>query len=104
MPGAPQHFFLGNDEGEFAHLFDSLVTVKLTGDETDGQFGVFTLEAPKGDTIPAHAHDDVHEACARIGAVLELHQVARPGYPGHHDALRLAAAYRDILDRPRTAR
>ncbi|GAA3615547.1 uridine diphosphate-N-acetylglucosamine-binding protein YvcK [Marihabitans asiaticum] len=50
------------------------------------------------------AHDDVHEACARIGAVLELHQVARPGHPGHHDALRLAAAYRDILDRPRTAR
>ena len=61
LPGEPAPFFLGRDEGEHAHLFDSLVTVKLSAEETQGQFGVFTLEAPRGDTIPAHSHDDVHE-------------------------------------------
>ncbi len=61
LPGEPAPYFLGREEGEHAHLFDSLVTVKLSAQETQGQFGVFTLEAPRGDTIPAHAHDDVHE-------------------------------------------
>jgi len=61
LPGDPAPYFLGRDEGERAHLFDSLVTVKLSAEETQGQFGVFTLEAPRGDTIPAHSHDDVHE-------------------------------------------
>lgn len=48
--------------------------------------------------------EDLERACGQIGARLEVSPVARPGHPGHHDALRLAAAYRDILDRPRTAR
>jgi quercetin 2,3-dioxygenase len=61
LPGEPAPYFLGRDEGERAHLFDSLVTVKLSAEETRGQFGVFTLEAPRGETIPAHLHDDVHE-------------------------------------------
>jgi quercetin 2,3-dioxygenase len=61
LPGEPAPYFLGRDEGEHAHLFDSLVTVKLSAEETQGQFGVFTLEAPIGDMIPAHYHDDVHE-------------------------------------------
>jgi quercetin 2,3-dioxygenase len=61
LPGEPAPYFLGRDEGEGAHLFDSLVTVKLSAEETQGQFGVFTLEAPRGDTIPVHSHDDVHE-------------------------------------------
>lgn len=37
-------------------------------------------------------------ACARVGAQLVVTQVAQPGRPGQHDALRLGAAYRDILE------
>ena len=61
LPGRPVPFFLAAGNGDRAHLFDSLVTVLLSGQETDGQFGVFTLEGPRGDAIPTHAHADVHE-------------------------------------------
>lgn len=61
LPGRPAPFFLAAGEGERAHLFDQLFTVLLSGDETEGQFGVFTMEAPRGPAIPVHAHDDVHE-------------------------------------------
>jgi quercetin 2,3-dioxygenase len=61
LPGRPAPFFLAAGEGERAHLFDQLFTVLLSGDETEGQFGVFTMEAPQGRAIPVHAHDDVHE-------------------------------------------
>ncbi|WP_329288534.1 quercetin 2,3-dioxygenase [Streptomyces pseudovenezuelae] len=61
LPGKPVPFFLEAGEGERAHLFDSLITVLLSKDETDGQFGLFTYSAPKGDAIPTHAHADVHE-------------------------------------------
>ncbi|WP_433027493.1 quercetin 2,3-dioxygenase [Actinomycetospora sp. CA-053990] len=61
LPGRPSPFFLAAGEGERAHLFDQLFTVLLSGDETEGQFGVFTMEAPKGQAIPVHSHDDVHE-------------------------------------------
>jgi quercetin 2,3-dioxygenase len=61
LPGRPAPFVLAAGEGERAHLFDQLFTVLLSGDETQGQFGVFTMEAPRGRAIPVHAHDDVHE-------------------------------------------
>src|SRR3954470_19492760 len=61
LPGKPVPYFLEAGEGERAHLFDQLFTVLLSGDETDGQFGVFTMEAPRGRTIPVHSHADVHE-------------------------------------------
>lgn len=61
LPGRPVPYFLEAGEGERAQLFDSLVTVLLSGDETEGQFGVFTLEAPRGDTVPVHRHAAVHE-------------------------------------------
>ncbi|GAA2892639.1 hypothetical protein GCM10010472_59000 [Pseudonocardia halophobica] len=61
LPGKPVPFFLEAGEGERAHLFDQLFTVLLSGDETDGQFGVFTMEAPKGQAIPVHSHAAVHE-------------------------------------------
>ncbi|MEJ2890617.1 quercetin 2,3-dioxygenase [Actinomycetospora aeridis] len=61
LPGSPSPFVLAAGEGERAHLFDQLFTVLLSGDETEGQFGVFTMEAPRGRAIPVHAHDDVHE-------------------------------------------
>ena len=34
---------------------------KASGDETQGQFGVFTSDAPRGQLIPAHKHHDTHE-------------------------------------------
>ncbi len=61
LPGKPVPYVLEAGEGERAHLFDQLFTVLLSGDETDGQFGVFTMEAPKGQAIPVHSHADVHE-------------------------------------------
>jgi quercetin 2,3-dioxygenase len=69
LPGEPLPFFLreGEGEGERAHLFDSLVTVLLSKDETEGQFGVFTLAAPRGEAIPTHTHADVHEIFFVLG-------------------------------------
>lgn len=61
LPGRPAPYFLDAGEGERAHLFDSLFTVLLSGEETEGQFGVFTMEAPRGETVPVHRHADVHE-------------------------------------------
>ncbi|NMO88508.1 quercetin 2,3-dioxygenase [Actinomycetospora sp. TBRC 11914] len=61
LPGTPLPYVLEAGEGERAHLFDQLFTVLLSGDETDGQFGVFTMEAPKGRAIPVHSHTGVHE-------------------------------------------
>jgi quercetin 2,3-dioxygenase len=67
LPGAPLPFFLQEGEGERAHLFDSLVTVLLSKDETEGQFGVFTLAAPRGEAIPTHTHAGVHEIFFVLG-------------------------------------
>jgi quercetin 2,3-dioxygenase len=67
LPGEPLPFFLREGEGERAHLFDSLVTVLLSKDETEGQFGVFTLAAPRGEAIPTHTHADVHEIFFVLG-------------------------------------
>lgn len=61
LPGKPAPYFLEAGEGERTHLFDQLFTVLLSGDETDGQFGVFTMEAPRGQAIPVHSHAGVHE-------------------------------------------
>ena len=33
----------------------------LSGDETDGQFGVITSECPPGKLIPTHVHSGTHE-------------------------------------------
>ena len=32
-----------------------------SGDETEGQFGMFTAQCPSGDIIPTHSHADTHE-------------------------------------------
>ncbi|MDL5156689.1 quercetin 2,3-dioxygenase [Actinomycetospora termitidis] len=61
LPGRPAPFVLEAGDGERAHLFDQLFTVLLSGDETQGQFGVFTMEAPRGPAVPTHSHPDVHE-------------------------------------------
>ena len=41
--------------------------------------------------------DALRRAAARLGAEVVAAPVAKRGHPGHHDSLRLAAAYRDIL-------
>lgn len=61
LPGAPLPYFLSEGEGEHSVLIDSLFTVLLSADETGGQFGVFTLDAPQGRAIPPHSHGSHHE-------------------------------------------
>jgi uncharacterized cofD-like protein len=39
----------------------------------------------------------LREVAARLGAQVVITQVAKRGEPGHHDTLRLAAAYRDVF-------
>jgi quercetin 2,3-dioxygenase len=61
LPGGPEPYFLKKGEGEHAKLFGDLFTVLLSSAETDGQFGIITALAPRGDIIPTHHHDDTHE-------------------------------------------
>lgn len=61
LPGAPEPYVLQAGDGERSVVFDQLFTVLLSADETGGQFGCFTMEARKGDTIVAHSHVSVHE-------------------------------------------
>ena len=42
-------------------LFTDVFTVLLSGDETDGQFGVITSTCPPGKLIPTHVHSGTHE-------------------------------------------
>lgn len=42
LPGRPHPFFLEAGQGEHAKLFVDTFSVLLSGDETEGQFGVFT--------------------------------------------------------------
>jgi quercetin 2,3-dioxygenase len=61
LPGKPAPFWLERGEGEKSVVFDTLFTIMLSGDETDGQFGVFTCEGPTGEMIPPHLHPAQHE-------------------------------------------
>jgi quercetin 2,3-dioxygenase len=61
LPGKPEPYVLGKGEGEHAMLFGDLFTVLLSGDETDGQFGVITSDCPSGNLIPTHSHAQTHE-------------------------------------------
>ncbi|KJL47288.1 Quercetin 2,3-dioxygenase [Microbacterium hydrocarbonoxydans] len=61
LPAAPRPFVLGNGEGEKSLVFDQLFTILLTGDETEDQYGAFTMQGRKGDRIPAHLHKAAHE-------------------------------------------
>lgn len=61
LPGRPEPYFLSKGEGEHAKLFADTFSVLLSGDETGGEFGIFTASCPTGDIIPTHAHADTHE-------------------------------------------
>jgi quercetin 2,3-dioxygenase len=62
LPGKPEAYFLTKGEGEHAKLFADTFSVLLSGDETDGQFGIFTATCPVGDIIPTHAHSDTRRS------------------------------------------
>jgi quercetin 2,3-dioxygenase len=79
LPGRPEAFFLKRGEGEHAMLFTDLFTVLLSGDETEGQFGVFTSDAPKGQLIPAHSHADTHETFYVIEGKVRVYIQDRDG-------------------------
>ena len=91
LPGSPDAFFLSRGEGEHAKLFGDLFTVLLSGDETEGQFGIITSQSPAGDIVPTHTHADTHGrstsstgryACSsRTGRAEDL-AAARPGRLG----------------------
>jgi quercetin 2,3-dioxygenase len=61
LPGKPQPYVLKRGEGEHAMLFTDLFTVLLSGNETEGQFGIITSESPAGEIIPTHSHNATHE-------------------------------------------
>jgi quercetin 2,3-dioxygenase len=61
LPAAAKPFVLGNGEGEKSLVFDQLFNILLSADETDDQYGAFTMVGPKGDRIPAHRHFKTHE-------------------------------------------
>ena len=61
LPGKPAPYVLRRGQGEHAMLFTDLFTVLLSGDETNGQFGIITAECPAGNLIPTHSHAETHE-------------------------------------------
>ena len=61
LPGKPVPYVLRRGEGEHSMLFTDLFTVLLSGDETEGQFGIITADSPAGDIIPTHSHNETHE-------------------------------------------
>lgn len=73
LPGRPEPYFLREGDGERAVLIDSLFTVLLSADETGGQFGVFTMEAPQGEVIPPHSHGTHHEIFYVTAGAITIH-------------------------------
>lgn len=61
LPASPQPYVLGNGQGEKSLVFDQLFSILLSGDETEDQYGAWTMKAPPGDRIPAHIHHRTHE-------------------------------------------
>jgi quercetin 2,3-dioxygenase len=72
LPGEPKPFYLDNGEGEKSVVFDTLFDILLTGDETEGQFDVFTCEGNEGQIIPAHIHPYTHEIFYVVDGAVHL--------------------------------
>lgn len=72
LPGKPAPYVLRRGEGEHAMLFGDLFTVLLSGDETNGQFGVITSECPPGQLIPTHVHSGTHETFSILEGKVRL--------------------------------
>ena len=67
-------------------LFTDLFTVLLSGDETEGQFGIITADSPAGDIIPTHSHNETHETFYVLEGKVRLFYAGRRG----RQALRAA--------------
>src|SRR6185437_8304940 len=80
LPGTPAPFFLDKGEGEKSVVFDTLFTVLLTGDETEGQYDVFTTEGNAGDIIPAHIHPYTHEIFFVLEGAVHVWQDDEKGF------------------------
>ena len=52
---------LNKEEGEAFWLFGMLATIKLSGDDTAGQYGVIEIVVPAGLGSPWHIHPDEDE-------------------------------------------
>lgn len=72
LPGKPAPYVLRRGEGEHAMLFTDLFSVLVSGNETDGQFGVITTESPTGDLIPTHSHTSTHETFFVVEGAVRL--------------------------------
>ena len=79
LPGKPEPYFLRRGEGEHAMLFTDLFTVLLSGDETEGQFGIITANSPAGDIIPTHSHNETHETFYVLEGKVRLFFAGRRG-------------------------
>lgn len=55
------------------------------------------LDVVLADPSVVDDEDELRRAAAGLGAELVVSHVSTLGSPGHHDSLRLAAAYRDVL-------
>lgn len=55
-------YVLGADEGEAVWFADSLLSYKVTGDQTHGQLAVAEVRAPEGAGSPSHRHLNEDEA------------------------------------------
>jgi quercetin 2,3-dioxygenase len=82
LPGSPQPFYLDQGQGEKSIVFDQLFTILLTGDETDGQYGAFTVDAPKGDRIPPHLHTNAHEIFYVVDGEVTVWMDDQKGFQG----------------------
>ena len=76
-------------------LFTDLFTVLLSGDETEGQFGIITADSPAGDIIPTHSHNETHETFYVLDGKVRLFYAGRRGRQAlraaHPGRLRLRA-------------
>jgi quercetin dioxygenase-like cupin family protein len=59
---APEAYVCGPDEGEALWFADSLLSYKVTGDQTHGLMALAEVHAPRGSGSPNHTHRDEEEA------------------------------------------
>jgi quercetin dioxygenase-like cupin family protein len=58
---APDGYLLGKDEGEAFWLLGMLEVVKISGEHTDGEYGLLEVTVRAGDGSPWHVHPDEDE-------------------------------------------
>ncbi len=66
-------YALNAGEGQAHWFFDSLVTVKAAGDQTDGAFALTEFVNPPAFASPLHVHHDEHEAFYILEGTAEVH-------------------------------